>query len=58
MARPEPETRWVEWVRPGDRWEKVAPDMEYTEAIRTLQIRQLIREETNRGNHLEPTECA
>ena len=33
----------------GDRWEKVAPKMEYTPAIRDQMIRSLYRDETHRS---------
>lgn len=35
-------------VRPGDRWEKIAPAMTYTPALRDQQIRSLYHEEINR----------
>ena len=35
-------------VREGDRWEKVAPRMKYTEAVRGQEIRELYRAEVGR----------
>ena len=35
-------------IFPGDRWEKVAPRMEYTEAVRGQEIRELYRAEVGR----------
>ena len=35
-------------ILPGDRWEKIAPRMSYTEAVRTAEIWSLYRDETRR----------
>jgi len=35
-------------IRDGDRWEKRAPQMRYTDAMRTAEIFQIMEEERNR----------
>lgn len=33
-------------IAPGDRWEKIAPQMTYTQSVRLAEIRELYAQET------------
>jgi hypothetical protein len=37
-------------LMPGDRWEKVAPKMEYTELLRDREIQEVYFSEIHRGS--------